>query len=419
MDEVAVLAPCRPARHQVRAERVNHAQRTRVLHTITSTTMGGAQMMLYRLLAGGDRDRCAASVLSLLGPGPIGERIAALDIPLRTLGMRQKRPLSVPAVSLIRAARSIEADVIQGWMYHGNLTASICALLSGRRTPVIWNVRHSIHDIGHENRLTRGIIRAGAALSSSPRAIIYNARVSAEQHERLGYDPAKTLVIPNGFDCELFQPRLDMPAWLRREAQIGARSIVVGMIARNHPQKDAPNLLKAIAGLAKRGIDLHVVLVGPGFEPANTSLVNAIGEAGIADRVSLLGQRHDIPQIVAGLDVATLPSAWGEGFPNVLGEAMACGVPCVTTDIGDSAWIVGHTGVVVPPRDSEALAGGLERLAALGADARRQLGATARARVLKNFEIGSIVRRYEDLYEETTSSQVEGITRNASASEQA
>lgn len=398
IDEVAMLAPS-PARHQQSAAPGAAAAKISVLHTITGVIMGGAEMMLYRLLAGSDRDRFAATVLALLGPGPVGERISALDVPLRTLGMSQQRPLALPVWPLVRFARSIRPTLIQGWMYHGNLTASICALLSGHRLPVMWNVRHSIHDMRHENRLTRGIIRVGAALSSSPRAIIYNSRLSATQHEQLGYDADKTVVIPNGFDCQLFRPRPDMSGWLRREVGIDEHSVVVGMIARNHPQKDPHNLIRATALLAQRAIDLHVVIVGPGFDRGNAELMEAIAQAGIAARVSLLGQRHDIPQIVAGLDIATLPSAWGEGFPNVLGEAMACGVPCVTTDIGDSAWIVGQTGMVTPPRDSEALADALASLATLGPDARRQLGATARARVLENFEIDNIIQRYEQLYE--------------------
>ena len=138
------------------------------------------------------------------------------------------------------------------------------------------------------------------------------------------------------------------------------------MIARHHPQKDPGNLIKATALLARRAINVHVVIVGTGFDTGDAEVMRAIGQAGVADRFSLLGERHDIPDIVAGLNVATLPSAWGEGFPNVLGEAMACGVPCVTTDIGDSAWIVGDAGIVVPPRDPEALADALGRLVALG-----------------------------------------------------
>ncbi|MGH6918930.1 MAG: glycosyltransferase [Geminicoccaceae bacterium] len=398
MDETSVLVPS-PAWHEVSEAPARHVPDLRVLHVITGVIMGGAEMMLYKLLARGDRRRFSPTVLSLLGSGVIGARISAMDVPVLTLGMRQERPLSPAMLRLIPLARSLRPSLIQGWMYHGNVAASACALLSGRRPPVIWNVRHSIHDMRYENRLSRGFIRLGAALSSSTCAIIYNSRLSATQHERLGYDSGKTVVIPNGFDCQVFRPRPEMAQRLRSEAKIDAGRVVIGMIARHHPQKDPGNLIKATALLARRAIDVHVVIVGTDFDSGNAEVMQAINQAGVADRVSLLGERHDIPDIVAGLDIATLPSAWGEGFPNVLGEAMACGVPCVTTDIGDSAWIVGDAGIVVPPRDPEALADGLGRLVALGCEGRRRLGAAARARVVEHFEVDDIVCRYQGLYE--------------------
>jgi glycosyltransferase involved in cell wall biosynthesis len=397
IDETPVLAPS-PAWHEGSRAPALRPSELKVLHVITGVTMGGAEMMLFRLLARGDRDRFSPTVLSLLAPGAVGARISAMDVPLLTLGMRQERPLSMAMLRLIPVARSLRPSLIQGWMYHGNLAASGCALLSGRRLPVIWNVRHSIHDMRHETRLTRGFIRLGAALSSSTRAIIYNSRLSASQHEALGYDSARTMVIPNGFDCQLFRPRPEMAQRLRDEVRIDPGRVVIGMIARNHPHKDPGNLIKATALLAERGIDVHVVIVGPGFDAGNPALARAIGQAGIAGRVSLLGQRHDIPDIVAGLDIAALSSST-EAFPNVLGEAMACGVPCVATDVGDSGLIVGHAGIVVPPRDSEALADALGRMVALGCEGRRQLGAAARARVIEHYEVDDIVGRYQVLYE--------------------
>jgi glycosyltransferase involved in cell wall biosynthesis len=399
IDDTSVLSPS-PAWQDVPKTRSGVGSGLSVLHVITGVSMGGAEMMLFRLLARGDRGRFSPAVLSLLAPGAIGARISGMDVPLLSLGMRQERPLSPAMLRLIPIARSLRPSLLQGWMYHGNLAASGCALLSGRRIPVIWNVRHSIHDIAHENRLTRGFIRLGAALSSSTRAIIYNSRLSASQHEALGYDSDRTVVIPNGFDCQLFRPRPEMAQRLRQQTGIGPDRVIVGMVARNHPQKDPHNLIKATALLAKRGTDVHVVIVGTGFETTNAEIMGAIAQAGVADRFSLLGERHDIPDIVAGLDVATLPSAWGEGFPNVLGEAMACGVPCVTTDIGDSAWIVGSAGLVVPPRDPEALADALGRMVALGCEGRRQLGAVARARVIEHFEVDDIIGRYQALYDQ-------------------
>ncbi|MEM7025681.1 MAG: glycosyltransferase, partial [Pseudomonadota bacterium] len=249
------------------------------------------------------------------------------------------------------------------------------------------------------------LIRLGAALSSKPHTIIYNARISADQHERLGYDPSKTVVIPNGFDCTLLRPRPEQGDWLRHELGIPATRTVVGMVARNHPQKDVGNVVRALSLLAEGGTDVHFVITGPGFDAGNAELTHLLGEAGIGDRVTRLGQRKDIPDLVPGFDLLVLPSAWGEGFPNALGEAMACGVPCVTTDVGDSAWIVGTSGIVVPPSNPEALAEGLGRLVALGPDGRRQLGEQARQRVIDNFEIDDIVSRYEGLYEEAISSR--------------
>ena len=398
IDETFALAPS-PAWSDVGEAQARRLPNLRVLHVITGVTMGGAEMMLFRLLARGDRGRFSPTVLSLLAPGSIGARISAMDIPLLTLGMREDRPLSPAMLRLIPAARSLRPSLVQGWMYHGNLAASGCALLSGRRLPVLWNVRRSLHDMAHENRLTRGFIRLGAALSSTTRAIIYNSRLSADQHEALGYNADRTVVIPNGFDCQLLRPRPEMAQWLRREANIDPGRVIIGMVARNHPQKDSGNLIKATALLAERGIDVHVVIVGPGFDTDDAEVMRAIAQAGVAERFSLLGERNDIPDLVAGFDIATLPSAWGEGFPNVLGEAMASGVPCVTTDIGDSAWIVGRTGIVVPPRDPEALADGLGRLVALGCEGRRQLGAAGRARVIEHFEVDDIIGRYQELYE--------------------
>ena len=397
IDGTSVLSPG-PAWHEVRETSAQPAAGVSMVHVITGVTMGGAEMMLFRLLARCDRSRFSPTVLSLLAPGAVGERISALGVPLLTLGMRQEQPLSRAMLRLVPIARSLRPSLLQGWMYHGNLAASACALLAGR-LPVIWNVRHSLHDLRCENRLTRGFIRVGAALSSSTRAIIYNSRLSASQHEALGYEPERTVVIPNGFDCRLFRPRPEMAQRLRREAGIDPGRVVIGMVARCHPQKDPFTLIKATALLARRGINVHVLIIGTDFDAGNAPVVRAIAEAGLAGRISLLGERHDIPDLVAGLDIAVLPSAWGEGFPNVLGEAMACGVPCVTTDIGDSAWIVGRTGIVVPPRDPEAMADALERVVALGPDERRQLGAAARARVIEHFEVDDIVGRYEALYQ--------------------
>jgi glycosyltransferase involved in cell wall biosynthesis len=371
----------------------------RVLHTITDLDVGGAETMLCRLLAAGQRTKFEPVVVSLMNPGALASQIEALSVSIETLGMPRRMPSLATLFRLVRSARAIRPDLLQGWMYHGNLAATVSAWAIGRPLPVLWNIRHSVHDLAHEKPLTRSIIRLGAALSRLPRAIIYNSRVSAGQHEALGYVAGRTVVIPNGFDCERFKPSADAKARLCQQLEIDPATTIVGMIGRDHPMKDPVNLITALGLLEREASEVHLAIVGRGYDGGNGTLARAIRCAGMASRVSLLGERHDIPSIVAGLDIAVVPSAWGEGFPNVLGEAMASGVACIATDIGDCAWIVGDAGLIVPPADSQALAEALRGLIELGPEGRHRLGQAGRARTLKHFSIREIVRRYEELYE--------------------
>jgi glycosyltransferase involved in cell wall biosynthesis len=263
---------------------------------------------------------------------------------------------------------------------------------------VLWNVRHSVHDLALEKPLSRLIIRVCARLSRLPEAIIYNSRVSAAQHARLGFDSSRAVIIPNGFDGARFKPRPEAKARLRKELGIEPARAVIGMVARNHPMKDPGNVVRAVALLRARGHAVHLVIVGSGLDQTNDELGTLVRECGLGAEVSLLGERTDIPDVVAGFDLAVLSSAWGEGFPNVLGEAMASGVPCVATDVGDCSWVIGPHGVIVPPRQSEALANALGRLLDLGPDARQQLGLAGRARVLQHFSLQEVVGQYETLH---------------------
>jgi glycosyltransferase involved in cell wall biosynthesis len=375
----------------------------KVLHAITTLEIGGAESMLLRLLQAGARDKFEPSVLSLMDPSrakvaTLASQVAALRVTIATLGLPQGRPHPAGLWRLCRIVRTAAPDLLQGWMYHGNLAATIGGWCLPQRSPVLWNIRHSIHDLALEKPLSRLIIRLSARLSHLPQAIIYNSRVSAAQHARLGFDASRAVVIPNGFDGALFKPRPEAKARLRKDLGIDPARAVIGMVARDHPMKDPGNLVRAVALLAARGHAVHLVIVGSGLDQANRELSTLVRECGLGAEVSLLGERTDVPALVAGFDVAALSSAWGEGFPNVLGEAMASGVPCVATDVGDCSWVIGPHGVIVPPRHSEALAIALARLLDLGPDARHQLGLAGRARILQHFSLQEIVGQYEALH---------------------
>jgi len=371
---------------------------TRVLYVVTGLSTGGAEMMLFKLIRAMDRARFLPVVVSLIDKGTLGERIEALGVPVHALGMSR----SVASVSrlrlLARLIIEIRPDIVQGWMYHANLVASAAAALARSPASVLWGVRASLDGHENERRSTAAVIRIGAWVSRITNGIVYNSRTSACQHELLGYARTRTHVIPNGFDCAEFHPDETAGPALRAELGIGPETLLVGCLGRFHPVKDHETFMDAAGRALQKDRRLHFVLAGGGVDSANMALAKAIERHGLSGHVHLLGERRDVPAVTAALDVACSSSAWGESFPNVLGEAMACAVPCVTTDVGESAEIVGACGMTVPPRDPNALATAIVALAALDPVERARLGLMARDRIAQDYSIQAIADRYEQYY---------------------
>jgi glycosyltransferase involved in cell wall biosynthesis len=371
----------------------------KIVFVITGLTSGGAEMMLYKLLTRLDRSRFSPTVISLISRGTLGDRIEALGIPVYALGMKQG---GLPTFAVIRELIDIfvktKPDLVQGWMYHANLAAQVGNILSCQFAPIVWNIRHSLNSLNDESRGTATIIRASVPLSNLISKIIYNSRISSGQHEKLGYPVAKRITIPNGFDPELFQPSVAARISVRQELGLPDDCLLIGRFARFHEMKDYPNLLQAAALLLKELPDVHFLLVGRQLNLANPILAELIGRLDIGDRIHLKEESQDIPRYTAALDLATTSSSHGEAFPNVIGEAMCCGVPCVVTDVGDSAWIVGETGRVVPPKNPQLLAAAWQESIDLGAAGRARLGAAARQRAITYFSLDLVVGEYEKLY---------------------
>ena len=372
----------------------------RILHVINGLSIGGAEMMLYKLLSRTSRERFEPVVISLMGQGALGARIEALGVPVHAMGMKPGMPTPGATWRLIRLVRRLKPDLIQGWMYHGNLAALLAGTFAPGPVPVLWNIRRSLYSLDHDKPLTAIITKLGARLSGLPVKILYNSKVGAIQHRDFGYRPDKTLVIPNGFDTELFVPSTEARGSVRLELDLAENTVLIGLIGSYSPRKDHTNFLRAAALLLKSRPDIHFILSGRGVAWENQALGELVRSLGITERVHLLGERHDIPRLTAALDIASSSSAFDEGFPNVVGEAMSCGVPCVVTDVGDSAWIVEETGLVVPPRNSEALCTAWLELIEMGTAARRNLGMRARQRIKEQFSIEKIVQQYERVYGE-------------------
>lgn len=375
----------------------------RILHVITGLSTGGAETVLCRLLAGLDRQRFACAVLSLTDRGTRGVEIGAMGVPLQVTAMgaagRSENRGRPNLVHTLKFVRGFDPDLIQGWMYHGNLAAWALRFLTSRRRPrLVWNVRCSVDDLQDWKRSTRRMIMLGARLSPYTDRIIYNAGVSARQHADLGYTRDRAVVIHNGFDTALFRPDENARRQLRTELGLSSQAVLIGLVARYHEQKDHPNFLAAAAALCRYLPGVHFVLAGSGVDSRNRTLMRLAAAHGLTRQVHLLGEQLDVARIQAALDIAALTSAYSEGLPNTIGEAMSCAVPCVVTDVGNVGMLVGNTGKVVPPRDPRALARAWRDLLDMEAPVRRELGQAARRRVITRFSLPAMVARYEALY---------------------
>ena len=369
----------------------------KILHIISGLGLGGAERTLYNVLSGGLADQFECIVLSLMNQGYYGSPIRGLGVPVYSLGLNQRKIALGVWRRLRRLIQSIVPDVVQGWMYHGNLIASLVRSMAWEHSALAWNVRHCLYGINYEKPLTRQIILASRLLSGQPDAIIYNSYLSRKHHEDYGFKSTKGLVISNGFDIERFRPSSDLARQVRRSLGIPAESRVVGHIARLHPMKDHANFLQAAVRIGTELDNVHYVLVGRDVTPNNNSLLELVPKS-MESRFHWLGERTDVADLMCAMDVLA-SSSWSEGFPNVLGEAMACGVPCVATNVGDSARVLGEFGRIVPPSDSIALSMALTELLRLDPTERIELGTAARFHVAEKYSISKITDQYITLYE--------------------
>jgi len=372
------------------------ARKLRVAHVITDLTTGGAEMMLLRLLQAMDGARFEAEVISLKQTRPVGDRIAALGVPVRALGMK-RLPSPGDVAKLVRWLRGGRFDVVQTWMTHADLIGGLAA--KAARLPVAWGLH-----VGKLEPRTHGwtalaVAHVNARLSRVvPDRIVCCSETTVVEQSRLGYARHKMLVIPNGFDLDALKPDAAARASVRAELGLAPDALLVGQVGRFHKQKDHQNFFAAAHRVLARFPSVNFLLCGRDVTWENPQLVEWVG--GARARFHVLGERQDIPRLSAALDVACSSSSFGEAFPLVIGEAMAAGVPCVVTDCGDSALMVGATGRVVAIRDPAAFAGAVEELLALGAGGRAALGAEARRRVEERYELRQIAARYHALYQE-------------------
>jgi len=375
-----------------------------IFHIITGLNDGGAEAVLFRLCTH-DQDN-QHTVISLMDEGKYGPLLRERGIIVHCLGMPQGRVTPGGLLRLWGLLRRLRPEVVQTWMYHADLVGGLVARLAGVRH-VCWGIRHTTLEPGSSKQSTIMVAKLCAKLSHwVPRRIVCCAQKAAEVHQAVGYAAEKCVVIPNGYDLTQFAPDQASGRRVREEWGIAPSTPLLGMVGRFDPHKDHGNLIQALGLLKQQGLEFRCALVGNGLVSANDELGGWLRRHDVLDRVLLVGRRNDIPAVMNALDLHVLSSA-GEAFPNVLAEAMACGTPCVTTDVGDAAVIVGDTGWVVPPRNPQALAQAMvqaftARQESTSWQARRQ---AARERVADKFSIERMVRAYRQVWQKAAIKQ--------------
>jgi glycosyltransferase involved in cell wall biosynthesis len=368
----------------------------KITHIITGLAAAGAETTLYHLLAALDRQEYQNEVISLTDRGPTAARIESLGVPVRALAMMRSMPNPLAIRRIAKILRRSRPHIVQTWMYHSNLLGGLAAQAAGG-IPVIWGIHHSKIDSRDTKRFTVWTVRACAWFSRQlPVRIICCANSSELAHVRLGFDPQKMEVIYNGIDSEFFQPNPEARLALRSRLKIPQDALLIGMAGRLHRHKDHKNFFAAARLLHREFPDVHFVLCGEGLVPENPKLSAEIA-GGLQGCCHLLGLQRDMPGFYAGLDIAA-NSSLSEAFPLAVGEAMACGVPCVVTDVGDSPTIVGDTGRVVPAQQPSLMFSSWRELINAGAETRWVLGKAARERVVTHFSVAQFAQRYQSLY---------------------
>ncbi len=368
----------------------------KIMHVITGLSSGGAEAVLFRLTTTDKQN--SHQVISLMDEGIYGERLISSGIQVHTLNMPRGRVTIRGISKLYMLFKNIKPDIVQTWMYHPDLIGGILARLAGVSS-VIWGIR------GPFNReltslQTNITIRLCALFSKwVPSMIVSNSQHAAEVHEQAGYTSNKLICIPNGYPLDRFQPDEKCSKEFRREFNINHDDILIGMVARFDPYKDHENLFSALSILSREERQIACVLVGSDMKEGNQTLVKLIEKYDVQDMITLVGLRDDIPKVMAAIDIHVLSSV-AESFPNVLAEAMACGTPCITTDVGDAALIVGNTGWVVPQSDPDVLAGAIR-------DALSEKGNLAkwggrkeacRKRVVENYTLERMIKSYNKVW---------------------
>ena len=373
-----------------------------IVHIIIGLDIGGAELMLKRLLEIHQADpNYRLKVISLTNIGEVGKQLQSLGVDVQSMGMTSL--LDIPGViwRLKNQIQLNQPDIVQTWMYHSDLLGGLAARMAGQKN-IVWGIRTTFLSI--KSSITTVLIRQLCALMSYwlPKKIICVAQAAKKAHIRLGYDASRIVVVPNGFDLDKFDFGRELYNDLYLACGFSRDDLVIGNVGRFHIDKGQDVFIEAAAIVVQSHPNTKFLLVGKGCDTENAKLVTLIDKLKLQNNVVLLGQRSDIPACLSLMDIFCMPSRT-EGFPNGLGEAMASGLPCVVTNVGDAAILTGDTAILTSSNDPLALANGLLEMLAFSNEKRLEMGACAKTRVKNEFSIEKTCQQFSSVYKQLLS----------------
>jgi glycosyltransferase involved in cell wall biosynthesis len=369
-----------------------------VAHVIIGLEIGGAELMLRRLILNQMSTATTFDhvVISLTNTGVIGKQLMESGVQVYALELRRILNLPIVFFRLVLLLRKLQPSIVQSWMYHADLIGGLAARLAGVKH-VIWNIRNTLIPQGRQSR-SQFVIGLCANLSHwLPRKIVCCAEAARSIHGDMGYAVEKMCIIPNGYDLSVFAASPGLRQHMRTQLGFSNDSIIVGTVGRFDPLKDYANFVQAAKLVGSQRSKVLFLMIGRGVDASNIQLAEWLTNTGFAHRFVLLGERHDVKDLIAAMDIYCLASR-AEGFPNVVAEAMVMQVPCVVTNVGDAALIVQDTGYVVPPQSSTVLADALLAMVDLPHSQRQVLGRRARSIIENRYSIDTVSKQYDNLY---------------------
>jgi glycosyltransferase involved in cell wall biosynthesis len=370
----------------------------KIVHIVVGLGDGGAEAVLYRLCLNNTSN--SHTVISIMGDGKYGPLLRDIGVNVISLNGERGSIAFKQLYKIYSLIKSVQPDIVQTWLYHADFIGGLLAKLAGVKR-IIWGVHHTVLDPYHSKLSTRMIARTCAVLSYIlPEKIVYVAKKGKEVHEKLGYHSSKSVVIPNGYDLSVFKESLIERIRVREEFSISEDEFILCNVARFDPFKDHENLLSAYSKFIKHEPNSRLMLVGSGIDLDNEELVSIINKYSVYDKVILLGQRSDVSSIMNAADLHVLSSN-SEAFPNVICEAMASGTPCLSTDVGDARYILDNDQMIVPIKDSDALADGIKLFYSRSRSDKeflKQLKGHGRNRVETFFSLEAMVSAYEKVW---------------------